>query len=124
MGHISATYNSVATLFTRDFYLRWRPAATQAQQVHIGRLAVLVVFAMGALWAPLIGQFGNLLTYLQTVQSYLMMPMAGIFFRRRALEAHNHARRCRLPGHRVYRLPALDGERPVAFSAVHGGATP
>jgi len=46
MGHISATYNSVATLFTRDFYLRWRPAATQAQQVHIGRLAVLVVFAM------------------------------------------------------------------------------
>ena len=80
MGHISATYNSVATLFTRDFYLRWRPAATQAQQVRVGRIAVLVVFAMGALWAPVIGQFGNLFTYLQTVQSYLMMPMAGIFF--------------------------------------------
>lgn len=80
MGHISATYNSVATLFTRDFYLRWRPAATQEQQVRIGRIAVLVVFALGALWAPLIGRFGNLFTYLQTVQSYLMMPVAGIFF--------------------------------------------
>lgn len=124
IAHISATYNSVATLFTRDFYLRWRPTATQAQQVHIGRLAVLVVFAMGALWAPLIGQFGNLFTYLQTVQSYLMMPMAGIFFAGVLWKRHDHARRCRLSGHRVYRLPALDGERPVAFSAVHGGATP
>ncbi len=27
MGHISATYNSVATLVTRDFYLRFRPEA-------------------------------------------------------------------------------------------------
>ena len=80
MGHISATYNSVATLVTRDFYLYWKPDASQDQQVRFGRIAVLLVFILGALWAPLIGSFGNLWIYLQTVQAYLMMPFAGIFF--------------------------------------------
>jgi len=35
---------------------------------------------LGALWAPVIGQFRSLWIYLQTVQAYLMMPMAGVFF--------------------------------------------
>lgn len=80
MGHISATYNSVSTLVTRDFYLRWRPDATQEQQIRVGRIAVVLVFVLGAAWAPMIGRFGNLFTYLQTVQVYLMLPFAGIFF--------------------------------------------
>jgi len=80
MGHISATYNSVSTLFTRDFFLRWRPGASQARQILVGRLVVLCVFVLGSLWAPMIGRFGNLFTYLQTIQVYLMLPFAGIFF--------------------------------------------
>ena len=80
MGHISATYNSVATLVTRDFYLRFRPEADAARQVRVGRIAVLAVFVLGALWAPVIGQFRSLWIYLQAVQAYLMMPMAGVFF--------------------------------------------
>jgi SSS family solute:Na+ symporter len=80
MGHVSATYNSVSTLFTRDFYLRWKPAASQADQIRVGRIAVLAVFLMGSAWAPLIGRFGNLFTYLQTIQVYFMLPFAGIFF--------------------------------------------
>jgi SSS family solute:Na+ symporter len=80
MGHISATYNSVSTLVTRDFYLRWRPDASQERQIHVGRLAVLAVFLLGCLWAPMIEHFGNLFTYLQTIQVYLMLPFAGIFF--------------------------------------------
>jgi SSS family solute:Na+ symporter len=80
MGHISATYNSVATLFTRDFYLHWHPHATQRRQIFVGRVAVMVIFILGALWAPIIGNFKSLFIYLQTVQAYLMMPFAGIFF--------------------------------------------
>jgi len=80
MGHISATYNSVATLVTRDFYLRFRPDADQPRQVRVGRWAVLVVFVLGALWAPVVGSFASLWIYLQTVQAYLMMPLAGVFF--------------------------------------------
>jgi SSS family solute:Na+ symporter len=80
MGHISATYNSISTLFTRDFYLRWRPAAPPERQILVGRIAVLSVFVLGSAWAPMIGRFGNLFTYLQTIQVYLMLPFAGIFF--------------------------------------------
>jgi SSS family solute:Na+ symporter len=80
MGHISATYNSISTLFTRDFFLRWRPAATPERQILVGRIAVLAVFVLGSAWAPMIGRFGNLFTYLQTIQVYLMLPFAGIFF--------------------------------------------
>ncbi len=79
MGHLSATYNSVATLVTRDFYLKLRPDADQARQIRVGRLAVLLVFILGALWTPLISQFGQLFKYLQNVQAYLMIPFAGIF---------------------------------------------
>jgi hypothetical protein len=80
MGHLSATYNSVATLITRDFYLHWRPRAAQSAQVRCGRIAVLAVFALGALWAPVIGQFHSLWIYLQSVGAYLMMPFVGVFF--------------------------------------------
>lgn len=80
MGHISATYNSISTLVTRDFYLRWRPQAPQERQILVGRIAVFVVFLLGSAWAPMIGRFGNLFTYLQTIQVYLMLPFAGIFF--------------------------------------------
>jgi SSS family solute:Na+ symporter len=80
MGHLSATYNSVATLITRDFYLHWRPQADQSSQVRCGRIAVIAVFALGALWAPVIGQFHSLWIYLQSVGAYLMMPFVGVFF--------------------------------------------
>ncbi|MEI8374893.1 MAG: sodium/solute symporter [Planctomycetota bacterium] len=80
MGHLSATYNSIATLVTRDFYLHWRPQASQNRQVLVGRIVVLAVCALGALWAPIIGNFQGLWNYLQSVQAYLMMPVAAVFF--------------------------------------------
>jgi len=80
MGHLSATYNSIATLATRDFYLRFQPHATQDRQIVVGRVAVLAVFLLGALWAPVIGQFRLLFMYLQSVGAYLMMPFVGVFF--------------------------------------------
>ena len=80
MGHLSATYNSIATLFTRDFYIHWRPDAGQKQQITVGRIAVLVVFLLGALWAPVIASFESLFLYLQLVGVYLVMPFVGVFF--------------------------------------------
>ena len=80
MGHLSATYNSIATLFTRDFYLRFRPQASQQRQILVGRIAVLAVFVLGACWAPIIGGYKSLFIYLQNISAYLMMPFAFIFF--------------------------------------------
>jgi SSS family solute:Na+ symporter len=80
MGHISATYNSISTLVTRDIFLKFRPDADSDTQIRVGRWAVLIVFILGAAWAPLIGQAKSMFDYLQAVQSYMMIPFAGIFF--------------------------------------------
>ena len=79
MGHISATYNSISTLFTRDIFLKFRPAASQRTQIMVGRWSVLVVFILGATWAPLIGRAKSMFDYLQAVQSYMMIPFTAIF---------------------------------------------
>ncbi|MEI6464482.1 MAG: sodium/solute symporter [Verrucomicrobiota bacterium] len=79
MGHLSATYNSISTLFTRDIFLKLKPDASHETQIAVGRWAVLVVFMLGAVWAPLIGQAKSMFDYLQAVQSYMMIPFAAIF---------------------------------------------
>jgi solute:Na+ symporter, SSS family len=80
MGTLGATYNSVATLFTKDIYLKLDPKADDKRQVLVGRIACFAVFVLGAAWAPMIGKFGGIFDYLQKMQSNLMMPFAGIFF--------------------------------------------
>ena len=80
MGHISATYNSISTLVTRDIFLKFKPNASNETQISVGRWSVLVVFILGAAWAPLIGKAKSMFDYLQAVQSYMMIPFAGIFF--------------------------------------------
>jgi solute:Na+ symporter, SSS family len=80
MGHISATYNSIATLFTRDFLLKWAPETDERRQIWAGRIAVFCTFICGALWAPMVGKFDGIFNYLQQIQAYLMLPFAGIFF--------------------------------------------
>jgi hypothetical protein len=57
-----------------------KPGATQGRQIAVGRIAVMAVFVLGALWAPAIGQSKSMFIYLQNVQAYLMIPFAGIFF--------------------------------------------
>lgn len=80
MGHLSATFNSIATMFTRDFYLKFRPQAEHGKQILAGRIAVLSVAILGALWAPIIGGFNSLWIYLQSVGVYLVMPFVAVFF--------------------------------------------
>jgi len=80
MGHLSATFNSIATMFTRDFYVKLRPQADHAHQILAGRIAVLVVAILGAAWAPVIGGFKSLWIYLQSVGVYLVMPFVAVFF--------------------------------------------
>jgi SSS family solute:Na+ symporter len=80
MGHMSATFNSISTMFTRDLYMRVRPQADPKRQIMVGRLAVAAVALLGALWAPIIGRFGSLWDYLQQVSFGLVVPFAGVFF--------------------------------------------
>jgi SSS family solute:Na+ symporter len=81
MSSLSSLFNSTATLFTVDIYEKLRPQASQARIVAVGRLATLVVTALGLLWIPVMPLVsgGGLYQYLQNVQSYLAPPITAVF---------------------------------------------
>lgn len=85
---LSGLLNSVATLFTMDFYDKFVPNSTSAKKVMVGKMASVIVLVIAVLWAPQIGkQFGTLLKYYQELLSIVAPPivaafMLGIFWKR------------------------------------------
>lgn len=85
---LSGLLNSVATLFTMDFYNKIAPESTSKQKVRVGKIASMVVLIIAVMWAPQIGkQFGTLLKYYQEMLSVMAPPivaafMLGIFWKR------------------------------------------
>jgi SSS family solute:Na+ symporter len=80
MSSLAGVFNACSTLFTIDFYQKFRPQASQARLVWIGRIATAVMVAVGLLWIPVIQGARGLYEYLQGVQAYLAPPIAAVFF--------------------------------------------
>ena len=80
MSSLAGVFNACSTLFTIDFYSKFRPGATQAQLVWIGRVATAVMVLIGLLWIPVIQGAKGLYDYLQGVQGYLGPPIFTVFF--------------------------------------------
>jgi len=76
ISSLLSVMNSVSTMATRDFVLRFRPNAGERTQVFIGRLSILVATALGigAAYLVYITPDG-LYKYLQTISLYLVMPV-------------------------------------------------
>ncbi|MHC4494677.1 MAG: sodium:solute symporter [Planctomycetota bacterium] len=81
MSSLSSLFNSCATLFTVDIYEKIRPKASERHLVTVGRVATVVVVAMGIIWIPVMQRVsqGGLYKYLQDVQSYLGPPITAVF---------------------------------------------
>ncbi len=80
MSSLASLFNSSATLFTVDFYKKYRPDASEKHLVYIGRVATAVVVVLGVLWIPVMRDMGQVLyTYLQDVQSLLAPGIAAVF---------------------------------------------
>ncbi|HVZ56085.1 MAG TPA: sodium:solute symporter [Chitinophagaceae bacterium] len=80
MSSLASVYNACSTLFTMDIYQKWNPGASNRQLVRVGRVATLVVVALGMVWIPVMERIsGVLYQYLQSVQSYLAPPIAAVF---------------------------------------------
>lgn len=80
MSSLASLFNSSATLFTVDFYKKYRPASTEKHLVKIGRWATVVVTILGVLWIPVMKSLGQVLyQYLQDVQSLLAPGIASVF---------------------------------------------
>jgi len=80
MSSLAGAFNASSTLFTIDFYQKFKPQATQHQLVWIGRVATTVLVLIGLLWIPVIRGGRGLYDYLQGVQGYLAPPIFVVFF--------------------------------------------
>ncbi len=119
MGHLSATYNSVATLVTRDFYLKLRPDADQTQQIRVGRLAVL---ARVRSRRPLDATDRSVRAAVQVPAERPGLPddpLCGHFPVCGVLETNEHAGRVGVHGNGTGPVPHVNAEQPEAFPAVH-----
>ena len=80
MSSLASLFNSSSMLFTIDFYKRLKPAASEKTLLHVGRIATVVIVALGILWIPVMKSVGSVLyNYLQDVQSVLAPGIAAAF---------------------------------------------
>jgi solute:Na+ symporter, SSS family len=80
MSSLASLFNSSATLFTVDFYQKFKPKAPEKELVRVGRIATVVVVVLGILWIPVMKGLGKVLyAYLQDVQSLLAPGIAAVF---------------------------------------------
>lgn len=80
MSSLASLFNSSATLFTVDFYKKFKPDASEKKLVQVGRIATVVVVILGILWIPVMKGIGKVLyAYLQDVQSLLAPGIAAVF---------------------------------------------
>ncbi len=85
---LSGLLNSVATLFTMDFYSPIKKNSTAKQKVMVGRIVSAITLVIAVWWAPQIGtRFSSLLKYYQEMLAMLAPPIVasfilGVFWKR------------------------------------------
>ncbi len=80
MSSLASLFNSSATLFTIDFYKKYKPQSSEKHLVKVGRYATVAVVALGILWIPIMQSIADVLyEYLQLVQSLIAPGIAAVF---------------------------------------------
>ena len=80
MSSLASAFNSCSTLLTWDVYRKWRPDASEARLVAVGRLTTVVLVGLGLAWIPFTKFISpQIYIYLQSVQAYIAPPIAACF---------------------------------------------
>src|SRR6266568_8838067 len=80
MSSLASAFNSCSTLLTWDVYRKWRPNATEARLVFVGRVTTVILVFAGLVWIPFMKFISpQLYIYLQSVQAYIAPPIAACF---------------------------------------------
>jgi SSS family solute:Na+ symporter len=81
MSSLSSAFNSVSTLFTIDFYKRYKPEASEKRLVWVGQIATVVLVIVSLAWIPFMRTLmgGGMFHYLQSIQAYISPPIAAVF---------------------------------------------
>jgi len=92
VASLASKINSVATIFTLDFYAKARPQTAQTKLVRVGRIAAAASVVLGILLAkPLLGSFDQAFQYIQEYTGFFTPGIVVIFvlglFWKRANEA-------------------------------------
>jgi len=79
MSSIDSTLNSAATLITLDFITPRMPNISEKNIIQIGRVVMILIMLLAAIWAPQISHFRGLFSYLQQMFAYLVPPVVVLF---------------------------------------------
>jgi SSS family solute:Na+ symporter len=88
VASLASKINSVATIFTLDFYAKWRKGTDEVALVRIGRIAAAVAIVLAIATArPLIGGFDQGFQYIQEYTGFftpgiVVIFMLGLFWKR------------------------------------------
>lgn len=82
MSSLSSVFNSASTLFTIDFYKKWRPDVSERQLVWVGQIATVILVIISLSWIPFMKAMmegSSFIQYLQSIQAYISPPIAAAF---------------------------------------------
>jgi SSS family solute:Na+ symporter len=79
MSSIDSTLNSASTLIVCDFLTPSGGKLEPKQVARYGRITTVVLMVVAAAWAPMIGNFQGLFSYIQQAFSYIVPPVVAVF---------------------------------------------
>lgn len=81
MSSLTSIFNSASTIFTVDIYKRFRPNASDIEQIIASRFFTLVLVVISVVWIPFVEGANNsqLFQYVQSVTSYLAPPVCAVY---------------------------------------------
>ncbi|MFC7705150.1 sodium/solute symporter [Plastorhodobacter daqingensis] len=79
MSTLDSVLNGAASMVINDFVKTRGKKMDEARMLWLSRAAVGVLMVIAALWAPMIGNFGNIVEYFQSFLAHLTMPVVVIF---------------------------------------------
>ena len=84
LGAVMSTFNSglnsASTIFTVDIYGKYiNKSASPHRQVAVGRVATAVIVVVACLWAPVVGSFQGVFTYIQEIWGFISPGIVAAF---------------------------------------------
>ncbi len=82
MSSLSSVFNSCSTLFTIDFYKKWKAGASERELVFVGQIATVILVVLSLGWIPFMRAMmegSSFYQYLQSIQAYISPPIAAAF---------------------------------------------
>ncbi len=80
MSSLASVFNTVAALFTNDFYKVNNPNASDRELVLVGRLATTAIVIFAIICVPLVKLISSqVYLYMQSLQGYISPPITAVF---------------------------------------------